>query len=422
MKHSKILKQLTFILCFLLLDLPLALSAPDFIIEIGEDHTINHVKEKVWIENSKILSVVPYGTGVRIKPSSLGKSKIKIDKKEYSVMIIPSGFKSSYKTWEALVRKSPYLDLSFCEQTICLKGDVLNLKQFEDIMKTMDDKQAQLFLKLNVSKKISSEIEKWYESYFRNHEMTPPKIVFDSNPWKAILSSKDENTANNQLAHQVGLFTQENKNKIEISDNVKVSVQFIEVKKSFSQNLGISWPSSYPAQIKHDGVELENNILAEIRASESKGESKVIASPNLICKNGKEADFLAGGEIPIKTFSFKSEGLIWKTYGIRLKIKPQIDPLGQISLQIETEVSTPDASKAIDGIPAMQTSKVSSHFDLTQSKTIILSGLIQNDIAQHKDGLPFLSRIPMLGQLFASKGFQENQTELIILVTPEIYR
>ena len=105
---------------------------------------------------------------------------------------------------------------------------------------------------------------------------------------------------------------------------------------------------------------------------------------------------------------------------LRHEIKPIIDSVGQMSLQIDSEVSTLDESTKVDGIPGLQTNKVSSTFDLIRSRTIALSGLIKNEQGQSSEGIPFLKNIPILGHLFSSHDFKENRSELVIFVTPEL--
>jgi pilus assembly protein CpaC len=103
-------------------------------------------------------------------------------------------------------------------------------------------------------------------------------------------------------------------------------------------------------------------------------------------------------------------------------VKPKADSSGRMSISIDTEISAIDESRKVDDIPAMFTNHVSSHFDLTKPQTIALSGLIKNNETQGYQGLPFLSRIPILGALFSSNEFKDNKTELVIFVRPSILR
>lgn len=393
----------------------------DIMIEMGDEHVLKNVSHKLWIENPKIFSASGSGSSVTLKPLALGSSKIRIDQKEIVVLSVPTGFKESFKIWAQLARKSPQLSVAFCEQSLCLKGEIFSLDEFKKIISTMEEKKAFLFLKLEMSDKLSAEVEKWYVQYFRNHEITPPKIIFSSSPWKAVLSSKDNSITSRNQTNQVGLFTQDNPNKIEISDNIKVAVKFVEIKKSTARKLGIDWQKSVGGQLLDSKVTFDNSIDLFLNAEESSGNSKTLANPTLICRNGKEAEFFAGGEIPIVLTKYKTREVVWKKYGVSLKIKPVVDPLGQMSIAIETEVSTPDESKSIDGIPGISSNKASSHFDLVKSRTIVLSGLIHNGIGDSATGLPYLTQIPVIGKLFSSQGFRESETEMMIFVTPEIF-
>lgn len=393
----------------------------DIMIELGDEHVLRNVSKKLWIENPKILSAASFGNAVTLKPLALGSSKIRLDQKEMLILAVPSGFKESYKVWTQLARKSAQLSVGFCEQTLCLKGEIFNLEDFKKIISTMEEKKAFIFLKLEMNDQLTNSVEKWYTQYFRNHEITPPKIIFSSAPWKAVLSARDNNITSRNQTHQVGLFTQDNPNKIEISDNVKVSVKFVEIKKATARKLGIDWQKTIGGQILDSKLAFDQSIDLILNAEESSGNSKTLANPTLICRNGKEAEFFAGGEIPIVFTKYKTREIVWKKYGISLKIKPVVDPSGQMSIAIETEVSTPDESKAVDGIPGISSNKVSSHFDLVKSRTIALSGLLHNGSGQSATGLPYLTQIPMIGQLFSSQGFRESETEMVIFVTPEIF-
>jgi len=394
----------------------------DVLVELGETYNAKQVKEKIWIENQKIFNANTTDLQTTIQPIHVGKSVIKIDQNSFNFFAVPRGTKHSYEFWKKETRKIAFLSVEFCENSVCLKGKISTLDEFIKIQTLMSENQASIFLKLDVNNDLKTKIKDWYNMYLRNHEITPPKILFEASPWKVSLSSKDESIKNKEAVQNVGLFTDDNKNKLEINDNVKVTVQFIEVKKSLLRNLGIEWPQSISGQISNTTFEKTESLIATLNASEASGESKIIASPNLVCRSGKEAEFWAGGEFPIRvSTSSKNRDIVWKKYGIQLRIKPLIDPLGQMSIDMSTEVSMPSTTMTIDGVPGVTTNRVSSHFDLISKRTIVVSGLIQTNSISGKNGLPFLTQIPYIGSLFSSQSFLDNQTELIILVTPQLY-
>jgi pilus assembly protein CpaC len=182
--------------------------------------------------------------------------------------------------------------------------------------------------------------------------------------------------------------------------------------------LGLAWPSSVTAQVFPTLGVSADPLEAQLNALETRGHGRVLASPNLICQSGQEAEFLAGGEFPIKFVNYKQKEVIWKKYGILLKVKPKADSSGRMNLKIETEVSS--ITEIVDGIPSLATNRVSTTFDLKETKTIVLSGLLKDQNTTSQSGLPWLQRIPILGSLFSSEDYIQKRTELLIFVRPEI--
>ena len=238
---------------------------------------------------------------------------------------------------------------------------------------------------------------------------------------QALIADKSEfHTALTDTLHSFGIVVNKSKDNIDISPLIKVQITVAEVRKGSLLSYGVDWPNSYSAQILPKVFGGEDAQSINFRFLESQGLAKVLASPNILCRSGKEANFLAGGEIPIKIINYKTQDVIWKQYGIVLKVQPRADLSGKMSIALESEVSSLDDAHAVDGVPGILTNKIQSTFDLSETRTIALSGLIKSEQSHKSQGLPGLSHIPILGDLFASKDFQENRTELVVFVRPEI--
>jgi len=171
------------------------------------------------------------------------------------------------------------------------------------------------------------------------------------------------------------------------------------------------------------------NVGADITALETKNVVEVLAEPNLLASNGKEASFLAGGEFPYPVVSGSSGGttavtIEFKEYGIRLNFIPTLLPRGTIRLQVAPEVSALDYSHevSISGfeVPGLTSRKVNTEVELKDGQTFIIGGLLDKGITDTFSKIPFLGDIPILGKLFQSETKTKNDTELIVLVTPEI--
>ncbi|MFY9856025.1 MAG: pilus assembly protein N-terminal domain-containing protein [Terracidiphilus sp.] len=167
-----------------------------------------------------------------------------------------------------------------------------------------------------------------------------------------------------------------------------------------------------------------------IQAVETKIDSQVLAEPNLIAANGKEASFLAGGEYPYPVAQAGSGGaaatisIMFKEYGVRLNFIPTITPRGTIRLQVAPEVSALDFSDAVQisgfEVPAITVRKVNTEVELAEGQSFVIGGLLDNTEADTFMKIPFLGDIPILGKFFQSMQKTKANTELIVIVTPEI--
>jgi pilus assembly protein CpaC len=171
------------------------------------------------------------------------------------------------------------------------------------------------------------------------------------------------------------------------------------------------------------------NSLSFIRALQQQGALRALAEPNLIAMNGQEASFLAGGEFPIPVVQSGGGGgnnnvtIIFKEYGVRLNFKPTIIDEDHIRLELEPEVSTLDFANGVrfDGfvIPALRTRRAKTGVELRDGQSFALAGLLDNNETQQLSRVPGLGDVPILGNLFRSKQFQKNETELMFIVTAQ---
>jgi len=170
------------------------------------------------------------------------------------------------------------------------------------------------------------------------------------------------------------------------------------------------------------------NLGVTIQALEQKGVVESLAEPNILAQNGKQASFLAGGEYPYPMVqSGSSSGgitITFKEYGIRLNFIPVITPRGTIRLQVAPEVSALDFADAITvsgySEPALTVRRVKTEIELADRQSFAIGGLLNNTVNETFEKIPFLGDIPILGRFFQSMERTKSNTELIVIVTPEI--
>lgn len=163
---------------------------------------------------------------------------------------------------------------------------------------------------------------------------------------------------------------------------------------------------------------LNMGLNAQLNLMEQNGTATILAQPTLSTRSGAKATFLAGGEFPYSISNINGTTIVFKPYGIRLDIEPRVDHNGVIRAKIMSEVSDIDTSINTIGGPALRTRKTETEFNVMEGGTIVLSGLLRRNTSTSLEKVPFLGDIPVLGALFRSKRFQNNETELVVFVTP----
>jgi pilus assembly protein CpaC len=173
------------------------------------------------------------------------------------------------------------------------------------------------------------------------------------------------------------------------------------------------------------------NLGATIEALEVKGLLQILSEPNVLAENGKPASFLAGGEFPFPTVSAAAGGIPqvsiqFREFGIRLSFLPVITPRGTIHMQVSPEVSALDFTNGLTisgfNVPALTTRKMSTQVELSEGQSFAIGGLLDNRTTDTFEKIPFIGDIPILGRLFQSKSVSKTNTELIVIVTPELVR
>jgi pilus assembly protein CpaC len=181
------------------------------------------------------------------------------------------------------------------------------------------------------------------------------------------------------------------------------------------------------------------SVQATLRAMESAGVVRTLAEPNLTAISGESATFISGGEFPIPTgvtCQTTTSGVIgqcvqtvsYKKFGISLNFTPVVLTEGRISLRVMTEVSEVSTENSLTGgaggttIPSIKTRRAETTLEIPSGGSMAMAGLIQEQTKQAVNGLPGVDQLPVLGALFRSQDFVNNQTELMVLVTPYIVR
>lgn len=233
--------------------------------------------------------------------------------------------------------------------------------------------------------------------------------------------------------------------KVSLQAMILLDVQVVEVRRDDLMNLGIAWNETAPGPFFevlgefHGAADFEKygsffgfgfkegsdppspltEITSTLNLLQTKGVARVLAQPKLVTKSGSKAKFLAGGEIPIPIRGGDGELTVeFKQVGVILDFSPIADPDGFIATKINVEVSAVDKSVEVLGIPGFTTRKTDMEMNAQAGQTMVISGMLQAEDSKAVSKVPGLGSIPIIGELFKSRGFQQKSTELVIFVTP----
>ena len=303
------------------------------------------------------------------------------------------------------------------------------------------------------------------------------RISNDSIILEGVVSSAPEADRAVQIAETYAPGKVVNLLSIGSSQQVMLEVRFAEVKRSALKQIGVGWfagsdagkfqgaigggasvtPITDPdtgevlsSQITLGSIvdsfgilsrtfrALGTNFNVTLDALERKGAITTLAEPTLVALSGETASFLAGGEFPVPVVqsggasggSGNGGGIAftveWKPFGVSLAFTPTVLADGVISLVVAPEVSSidPTATVVINNlrIPGLQTRKAKTVIELRDGESFALAGLLRKDFQDTIRQVPFLGSLPIIGTLFRSTGFQHEETELVIVVTPRLVR
>jgi pilus assembly protein CpaC len=171
------------------------------------------------------------------------------------------------------------------------------------------------------------------------------------------------------------------------------------------------------------------NLGATIKALEAQNVVQVLAEPNVMAEDGKQGSFLAGGEYPYPVAQGTGSGstaisIMFKEFGIRLNFIPKILPDGNIHLQVAPEVSSLDYANGVQvngfQVPGVDVRRVKTEVELSRGQSFAIGGLLDNRETTTFQKIPFIGDVPILGKFFQSQAKTHNNSELIVIVTPQI--
>jgi type IV pilus assembly protein PilQ len=186
-------------------------------------------------------------------------------------------------------------------------------------------------------------------------------------------------------------------------------------------NLGIPGPTS-AAGISLGAVNGALNLDVALSAIERSGQGRILSTPKVSTQNNVEAEITQGLQIPIQTVANNTVTVTFRDAALTLRVQPQITSANTVIMKITMENSAPDFSRAINGIPPIDTQRALTQVLVSSGETTVIGGIYVSREQTSQDRTPGLNRVPLLGWLFKRNEFTDESRELLIFITPKILR
>lgn len=204
---------------------------------------------------------------------------------------------------------------------------------------------------------------------------------------------------------------------VEQGARLRFHAKILEIVRSGAQAIGLDWSNGVPSAVKIGAVTKGSfNLEAGLKLLQMEGHARVLSQPELLLNEKGVAELKVGGEIPVSLKTKNAASVQWKPYGLSLRLELPGVSQELARTRITVEISSLDRATAMDGIPGIHLSRMDTQVDMEIGKPVLLSGLMERRENGATEGLPFLGDIPVLGELFRSRDFQENRSELVIFL------
>jgi pilus assembly protein CpaC len=405
-----------------------AAHAEPVIMGVG-DQTFVKIKNHraITVTNPQVIRVFSEGPKLHVVARHPGRAEITWGTEKLSVVVYSSKLRNAYGAVSQWIDSVQGLKLRVEPERLIVTGEILRFHDWQELHRLRRRYESFVTNEARPSEIVLKTIHEKIQNALRDRSITSASAEIRDGEIKLTTSAvkKPDQELVRKIADDYDIATVDAGQSVDLRPMVEIEILIAEVKKNAFRTIGLKTPGVYSATVLPSGGSSSaavnfDPINTEVHALFQNDQGRVLANPKLVCRSGEKANFVAGGEIPLKLMNWRTQDVVWKKYGVILEIQPVADMSGAISTQLVTEISLLDDAHKVDGIPGLLTNRIETHFDIRGTKTIALSGLIKSELGRNTSGIPLLGEIPILGELFKSRDYRDNRTELVVFVTPRL--
>lgn len=412
-------------------------SLPTLYLRVGQRYPIEGVlAQNARISDDSVATAHQTPEGLLLIGRKVGTTTlhVEISGKEAQINLVvrhgmagnQSGAQQRTSPWGttlAELKSIPGIHLSGLGQKTVLQGEVLGRAAYQRILLHLKNFPANLIVLATPAPGIKASLLEQVHSLLINRGLTAVRVSNAGNRFflEGTVSAPSDVEHAFEIVQSV-LPNIENHLAIPIrvDPTITVRVFILELSRQAHLVLGLSWPTSIQNAflLSPTAALFSPTWFASLNHLSSNGQARVLAEPMLAVKNGSHAELSAGGEIPIRITGRHENKVIWKHYGLKIKIHVVGVAGKHIRTKIDTQSSQLDEATAVDGVPGLRSTALSTEVDALEGQPILLTGLFQAEAAKDVDKVPLIGNIPLLGELFKSRRFRDRESELLVALLP----
>ncbi len=461
----KLLKYSKLITCVLIFFSTLILSIDCFASEqlkliLGKEKTIDlvHSPLSIQIADPDLLEIqrIGYSNAVKLIPKQNGQTQLTVqypdgNESHWEVTI---GHKHSFKNNDYvaegmaenisnldIVGKSlkKILGISYLVRNgkIIILGEIKTREEFRKLLNVVSAKPQLYYPAYHINNTIQEDIINILQGHLRLMGENNLKIVNRGGLF-AVTGVASHPSAKNKAWNFLSALIPHLNDYISLttgeSSLIQINLEFLEVGKLKRLNAGVNWTGmqqplvgnfNFGSSLFSEGLAKSNLQIAPLsillKALQERSFARNIAKPVVLTRSGEKAFFLAGGEVPIVSQSVslnqQNSSVSYKPFGVLFHVTPTLQADGSIWLQLDLEVSDVSETLSYQNLPGFITRKLKTNIILRDDNYVVLSGLVQSKNSKSVDKIPLLGSLPIIGELFKSRKFKEDESELWVAVS-----
>jgi pilus assembly protein CpaC len=316
------------------------------------------------------------------------------------------------------------VEIIYAGGSIILRGEVNNIKESAKIEAAALGFPKQIINETLLSENLlnsgAQDLEKWLANSPHKNSLRLERIGKSLWIRGGIANPKEKSKIEAEIHHIFPATEIEINSFPDHAPTIHFKVYLLELKKNQFSAFGIKWPDFQEGAFRVTTSSISDLLQLNLTLNELEGDgdARILSTPELVVRAPGEAELFAGGEIPVKMQRLHFENVLWKSYGLKLKLKVTHIAGSSVRLDIEAEVSHLDQTIGVDKIPGIQSSRMKTQVDANMGMPLLLTGLLQSGTREQARGLPFLRSIPLLGLLFGSEDYLNERSELVAILLP----